>query len=98
MRNVIKLNKAQKQAVYSNKKLIVVNSSAGTGKTTVLTSRIMRLLKEGISFDNILALTFTNNAAAEMKSRLQKKLQELITKTSNQKLKTLLKKTIKPSS
>lgn len=92
MGNVIKLNKAQKQAVYSNKKLIVVNSSAGTGKTTVLTSRIMRLLKEGISFDNILALTFTNNAAAEMKSRLQKKLQELITKTSNQKLKTLLKK------
>ena len=47
-----------------------VAASAGTGKTKVLTERILALLLEGIAPERILALTFTKTAAAEMASRI----------------------------
>ena len=65
----------QNKAIDSDKKLIVVSASAGTGKTTVLVNRIKRLLLDGISLKNLLVVTFTNNSANEMKNRLKFELE-----------------------
>jgi len=51
-----------------------VSASAGTGKTKILTDRVLRLLLKGAAFDKILCLTFTNAAAGEMKERITKAL------------------------
>ncbi|NQS97980.1 MAG: ATP-dependent helicase [candidate division Zixibacteria bacterium] len=49
---------------------VKISAGAGTGKTTVLTARYMRLLSKGYGIDSILALTFTRKAAAEMRARI----------------------------
>ena len=53
---------------------MLVSASAGTGKTTVMIERIARLIKQDVNVDQIIVVTFTNLAAAEMKNRLSDKL------------------------
>ena len=55
---------------------IIVSAGAGSGKTAVLTERIKRILLSGVNANRLLVLTFTNNAAAEMKERVVKKMIE----------------------
>lgn len=63
--------KEQKRAIESDNGKILVSASAGTGKTTVMINRIVRLLAEGkVKPEELLVITFTKAAAAEMKERL----------------------------
>ena len=68
--------KEQEEAIYQKGKNIIVSAGAGSGKTAVLTERVITHLKEGVSIDRLLILTFTNAAAAEMKDRIRKKIKE----------------------
>lgn len=73
---MIKLTKAQDSAINKDGFNALISAGAGCGKTFVLTERILRLIKQGDSITDFAVLTFTNMAAAEMKDRIAKKLEE----------------------
>jgi DNA helicase II / ATP-dependent DNA helicase PcrA len=71
---MVQLNKEQQLAVdYLDGKSIII-SGPGSGKTRVLTQKVVRLIKSGVNPSSIMLVTFTNKASSEMKSRVQSEL------------------------
>lgn len=70
------LNQAQKEAVAHAEGPLLIVAGAGAGKTKTITERIARLIEGGIPAHSILALTFTNKAAGEMRERLLRLIPE----------------------
>ena len=71
----------QQKAIDARGKNILVSAAAGSGKTAVLVERVISMITDkalGVSLDSLLIVTFTNAAAAEMKSRISKSLNRLI--------------------
>ena len=81
----MKLTEMQKNAVISPVSDILVTAAAGSGKTQVLTGRIMnRIINENADISRMLIITFTNAAATEMRSRISKKITEAVTENPRQ--------------
>ena len=70
----LKWTKEQSLAINLEGTNLIISAGAGSGKTAVLSERVLRKLKEGIDIRRILILTFTNEAAGEMKERIRKKI------------------------
>ncbi len=68
--------KEQTLAIEKEGENIIVSAGAGSGKTAVLTARVIRKLKSGVDIRRLLVLTFTNEAAGEMKQRIRKEIEK----------------------
>ena len=68
---------AQRQAIEGRGRAMLVSAAAGSGKTAVLTDRLIARVREGADIDRFLVITFTRAAAAELKGRIMKKLTAL---------------------
>ena len=67
----------QWEAIYEDHNNIIVSAGAGSGKTAVLTERVIRKLKDGVNVNELLILTFTKAAAGEMADRIRKKIKKI---------------------
>ena len=72
-----KWTKEQQDAIDKDNSNIIVSAGAGSGKTAVLTARIIRKLEDGVNINRLLVLTFTNAAAKEMKDRIRKAIKKI---------------------
>ena len=72
----MKWSNEQIKAIYNKGHNILVSAGAGSGKTAVLSERVLQFVKSGYKLSEFLILTFTNLAAGEMKDRIRKKLIE----------------------
>lgn len=68
--------KEQTDAIYKSNSNIIVSAGAGSGKTAVLSERVLEKLKSGVHINELLILTFTKAAALEMKERIRKKIKQ----------------------
>lgn len=87
-------NEGQLKAIQQRHSSILVSAPAGSGKTKILVSRIVELLKEGYEIFDFLVLTFTQAAGNEMKQRLSEELNTLVSSDIDDKLKTHLQNQI----
>ncbi len=85
-----KWSEAQSLAINHLDKNLIVSASAGSGKTAVLTARMVkRITQDKVGVENLLAMTFTDAAASEMKSRLFQGLTEVMNQTEDDDLRQL---------
>ena len=71
-----KFTEEQQRAIDLEGENILVSAGAGSGKTAVLSERVLRKVMEGVPVNQLLILTFTKKAASEMKERIRKKLRK----------------------
>ena len=72
------LSKDQENAVVSEKQYLRIIASAGAGKTETITRRIIYLIAKGVESKSIVAFTFTEKAAQEMKERVYRRVEEIL--------------------